>query len=346
MEPLWRKVAAPLIVATILGVASVFIGIFKLAFTSIEDPYAGNIYWETCLKQGFSQTGRFFFDAYCIVNESCKPTETPVKFDFEIYKPADTRLLLTSLSQRNHGNRTMPDLPQDKSKIIVISSSEIETEFEVYTDYVTLWNVDQTSEGWHRIIATLPTGIPANDNIDIAMIYWSYSPIRKIRIGTNPLIINDIPYPDAASNKKAIAQRRQIIANQRSTLVLYWLLFSILLTLTFLAGFWIVSIFYKLRSKLRYQKEKLEENRRKEEEKQRALNALYAGDSSLEAEFRLFLSQREEEIKMDEEFEMPKEDEEAMDGGNQKSPQNQAARKPIKTTKKKKKKKKTKKKKH
>lgn len=296
IRSLWTAVL-PLVLAPLIlaGLAAV-VGVYKLAFPSITDPYAGNIYWEPSLKEPFGRTGTCFFTAYRIVNESSQSTEKPVKFDFQIYKPAGVCLRPTRLSKVHRPKRLRPVAGTEDPNIIVISSSEVETEFEVYTDRVALWSPDQGSEGWHRIIATLPVNIPTGDTVDIVMLYWSYSPTQTVEISLNALSINGVNYPDAASNRKAIAHRKEMVARERETLVLYWIFFVVLVALTLVAGAWVVRVYTRRRTEL----EQLQEQARKWE------------------------TEQEKESELDKEFEMPKEDEGAMDGGKQTPPEGEA----------------------
>lgn len=285
------RVLAPLILA---GLAAV-VGVYKLAFPSIADPYAGNIYWEPSLQEPF-QTEKCLFTVYRIVNESSQPTDKPVTFDFDIYKSADAYLLPTRLSRKIWGKRLIPPPPTEETKRIVLRSSEIETEFEIYTNRVVPWDCNQAIEGWFRIKATLPVNIPAGDRVDIVTLYWSYSPKLAVEISLNALSINGVNYPDAASNRKAIAHRKQIVARERETLVLYWILFVVLVASTLVAGAWVVRVYTRRCTKL----EQLQEQARKWE------------------------TQQEKESELDKEFEMPKEDEGAMDGGKQTPPEGEA----------------------
>lgn len=314
-EPLWRQIAVPAIAGIILMVVSALVGYIKLARTSITDPYAGNIYWEPSLKEPFGLTGTCFFAAYRIVNESSQSTEKPVKFDFQIYKPAGVCLRPTRLSKVHRPKRLRPVADTTDPNIIVISSSEVETEFEVYTDRVALWSPDQDSEGWHRIIATLPVNIPAGDTVDIVTLYWSYSPTQAVEISLDALSIKGVNYPDATSNRKAIAHRKEIVARERETLVLYWIFFVVLVTSTLVAGAWVVRVYTRRRTEM----EQFQEQARKWEEVRRKLE-----------------TQQQKESELDKEFEVTEKDEEVKDGGKQKSPKNQAAQKHRKTAKKKK----------
>lgn len=304
VEPLWRQIAVPVIAGILLGAASSLIGIFKLALSSIADPYTSNIYWEPCLQQPFSLANKCFFTAYRVVNNSSQPTESPIKFDFAVYKPVDANLVPTYLSRKYRGKRTFSVDAMEAPKLIMLSSSEVDTEFEVYMDNVNLWMLDQSSEGWHRVIATLPDSIPAGKAVDIVTIYCSYPPIQIVQLGLNPLTIKDVPYPDAERYKQAITQQKQ-------TLISYWILFLVLVAATVVTCTWAIRKYTQYRSKLTYIQETLEKARQKDEEEQRRLR-----------------DQQKEESKLDEEFKLPEEDEEAMDIGKKESSENQDTPKP------------------
>lgn len=308
MEPLWRKIIVPVIAGIILMVVSAVVGYTKLVVSAIADPYAGNIYWEPCLKQAFSQNGRCFFTAYRVVNKSPETTENLVKFDFEIYKPTDVNLIPTRLSRSFAGKRTSLSSLVPEAKVIVVSSSEVETEFEVFTGKVTPWDGDQTFGGWLRIIASFPYSIPVDDVVDIVTSYWSYTPMESVKQDSELLTIAGVPYPDANANKKALVQKREIIASQKEAFRSYLFVFLLLLILTFLAGSWSVKVYTQHHNKLKQEEEKLEEGRRTEQEKQRALQ-----------------TEHETESKLDEEFAATEKDEEAISGGKQESPENKIA---------------------
>jgi hypothetical protein len=320
LEPLWKKVAPPLIVAAILAAASSAIGIFKLAYPSIPDPYTGNIYWEPSLKQSFAHREDCSFMAYRIVNESSKATEKPIKFDFEIYKRRDVHLKPSRLSRKNRPKQSTPATVQEDQNVLVIRSSEVETVFKIYVDKVVLWKANPAFEGWLRVIATLSKRVPPGGTVDI-ILYWSYAPLHNLRFELDALTINGVSYPNVDSNKKLRIQQKQLIAQQKEAFSTYLILFLLLVVLAFLASVWFVKTYAQHRTKRAQIKRKLEELA---QIKQRG----------------------KKESELDKDFVMTEVDEEATDGSNQKPSENganQIAGKPIKTVKKKKKKTKKKK---
>lgn len=255
MTPLWKQVAVRVVAATVLAVAAIVVS--KL----VPDPYAGNIYWEPCLQRPFRHTGRCFFTAYRVVNKSSQPTKKPVEFHFEVYKPKDAYLIPISLPQEFPGER--PDVSSTEARIIVMSSSDLKTKFTVYDGSEAPWDGKQTLEGWCRVVATSPDSVPADDTVDIVRLYWSFSPYDNIKSRSEFLKIDGVRFPDADSNRTAIAARKDA-----STL--YWALFLFFVAATIAMLSWATKAYIQFR---------------KDQRKRKQLHAQQAVESQLDHQF-------------------------------------------------------------